>query len=311
MRARKPKNVKQKLEAYNDLIISNPKSLKGKWHKYIYELCQVKNIVLDLGCGKGNFALEASKHNNDTAFICIDYEALCILAAVKKTRDLNINNVFFIQANSLDISEIFDDGEIDQMHLNFPTPQPKARHENLRLVNKENLINYSKILKNNSCLYFKTDSIPLYLYAKSQFINSCFCIYESPNNCYDDVFKTMASKISSKNSKDAILECSKNSNDSYFLNNIIDTSEVFTEYEIKLQKKGAKIYSLCARFNNNANIQKDHSKLLSPYFASLYDYLPSDLKTLKYVPYGMDEYVENMLNKNAKNQSKNQQQQEN
>ena len=138
-----------------DDLISNSFKLKGKWNSFF------KNdnpIVLELGCGKGEYTTELAKSNADKNYIGIDIKGARIWKGAKDSIQNKLNNVCFIRTQIELIDKIFDEKEISEIWITFPDPQLKIQRKKHRLTNSKFMSLYKKILKSNGEINLKTDS---------------------------------------------------------------------------------------------------------------------------------------------------------
>ena len=138
----------------DDLIEKNFE-LRGKWN------CFFKNdnpIVLELGCGKGEYTTELAKSNTDKNYIGIDIKGARIWKGAKDSIQNKLNNVCFIRTQIELIDKIFDEKEISEIWITFPDPQLKIQRKKHRLTNSKFMSQYKKILKSGGEINLKTDS---------------------------------------------------------------------------------------------------------------------------------------------------------
>jgi tRNA (guanine-N7-)-methyltransferase len=119
---------------------------------------QSKPLVLELGCGKAEYSLELAKRFPNKNFIGIDIKGDRLWKGAKQALEQRIENLLFVRMQIELLTEIFDEGTIDEIWLTFPDPQKKHKREKHRLTNIENLSRYSKILKKGGSVHLKTDS---------------------------------------------------------------------------------------------------------------------------------------------------------
>ena len=138
----------------DDLIEKNF-DLKGKWSSFF------KNdnpIVLELGCGKGEYTTELAKLNSNKNYIGIDIKGARIWKGAKESIENNLNNVCFIRTQIELIDKIFCKQEISEIWITFPDPQQKIQRKKHRLTNAVFMSIYKKILKKDGVVNLKTDS---------------------------------------------------------------------------------------------------------------------------------------------------------
>ena len=138
----------------DDLIEKNFE-LRGKWNSFF------KNdnpIVLELGCGKGEYTTELAKLNPNKNYIGIDIKGARIWKGAKESIQNNLNNVCFIRTQIELIDKIFFKQEISEIWITFPDPQQKIQRKKHRLTNAVFMSMYKKILKKGGVVNLKTDS---------------------------------------------------------------------------------------------------------------------------------------------------------
>ncbi len=146
------KNVHQPLR---EEIIEGNFEYKGKWAEYFGN----KNpIVLELGCGKGEYSVALAKRDASKNYIGIDLKGARFWRGAKTAVEENIENVAFIRAQIELIDGLFAMGEVEEIWITFPDPQIKFKRTKHRLTNPEFLDLYKKILKPKGVVHLKTDS---------------------------------------------------------------------------------------------------------------------------------------------------------
>ncbi|HIB36548.1 tRNA (guanosine(46)-N7)-methyltransferase TrmB [Mesonia sp.] len=130
--------------------------LKGKWAKEFF-----KNdlpIVLELGCGKGEYSVGLAKMYPEKNFLGIDIKGARFWRGAKTAVEEEMNNVGFLRTQIELIDLIFAENEVDEIWITFPDPQIKYKRTKHRLTNTEFLQKYKKILKSDGVVNLKTDS---------------------------------------------------------------------------------------------------------------------------------------------------------
>jgi tRNA (guanine-N7-)-methyltransferase len=137
-------------------VISNQLPLKGKWRTDFFK--NNNPIVLELGCGKGEYSVGLAERNSNKNFIGIDIKGARFWRGAKTAVENGINNVAFLRTQIELIEHCFDTDEVDEIWITFPDPQIKYKRTKHRMTNAEFLNNYKKILKPNGLMHLKTDS---------------------------------------------------------------------------------------------------------------------------------------------------------
>jgi len=130
-------------------------NLKGNWHS----LFRNNNpVVLELGCGKGEYTVSLAKLHPERNFIGIDIKGARFWRGAKTALSENLENVIFLRAQIELIEKIFAPGEVAEIWITFPDPQIKFKRTKHRLINTDFLRLYQKILTENGFVHLKTDS---------------------------------------------------------------------------------------------------------------------------------------------------------
>lgn len=209
------RNVRGSREAIADseFTINDFKEYKGKWREIFGN---DNSIRIEIGMGKGKFITEMAMNNPDINYIGIEKYSSVLIRAVEKRRELEIDNLFFIRMDAVEIEDAFEKGEIDRIYLNFSDPWPKDRHAKRRLTSRQFFERYDKILKDDGIIEFKTDNKDLFDFSLEEVKETKFKVI---NYTYDLHGDTDAE---------------------------IYRGNVTTEYEDKFVEKGNKICKLVA-----------------------------------------------------------------
>ncbi|MCR5824507.1 MAG: tRNA (guanosine(46)-N7)-methyltransferase TrmB [Lachnospiraceae bacterium] len=209
MRLRKVKGAEEKV-ASSSFVAHNAKENKGKW-KQVFG--NDKPIRLEIGMGKGRFITTLSKENQDVNYLGLErFQSVLVRAIEKREEDPEPNaNLLFLCEDANDLTDIFEEGEIDEIYLNFSDPWPKARHAERRLTSGTYLAKYDKVIKKTGKVVFKTDNTELFDYSLESFQEHGWKI--------DSVIRDLH-------------------------NSELAEGNIMTEYEIKFGKLGKKICRL-------------------------------------------------------------------
>ncbi len=130
--------------------------LKGNWNKEFFK--NEQPIVLELGCGKGEYSVALAQANPHKNFIGIDIKGARFWRGAKTALEEGLENVGFVRTQVELIDRLFSEGEVDEIWITFPDPQIKYKRTKHRLTNTEFLQKYKKILKPEGVVNLKTDS---------------------------------------------------------------------------------------------------------------------------------------------------------
>ncbi|MCR5282608.1 MAG: tRNA (guanosine(46)-N7)-methyltransferase TrmB, partial [Lachnospiraceae bacterium] len=179
-------------------VIDDPQTVKGKWHELFGNDHPIR---LEIGMGKGQFIIEMANRHPDVNFIGIEMYSSVLVRAVQKlsggrhvwedtnedadgntqipsdfapdktgeeTKKLAVANLRLIRLDARELCEVFADGEVERIYLNFSDPWPKDRHAKRRLPSKQFLSLYDRVLIPEGKVEFKTDNRDLFDFAIEQ-----------------------------------------------------------------------------------------------------------------------------------------------
>ena len=129
--------------------------LKGKWLEFFGNN---NPIILELGCGKGEYTVAMAKMYPDKNFIGVDIKGARIWRGAKTIEEEKINNAAFLRTKIEFIASFFKKGEVSEIWLTFSDPQLKDNREKHRLTHPRFLDIYKKILVPGGLIHLKTDS---------------------------------------------------------------------------------------------------------------------------------------------------------
>ena len=158
--------------------------LKGRWHSDYFK--NPNPIVLELGCGKGEYTIGLSENNHSKNYIGVDIKGNRIWVGAKYAIENNLNNVAFLRTRIDFIEHCFLENEIDEIWITFPDPQPQSTRKRSRLTNPLFLNRYKKILKKGGLIHLKTDSTSLYEYTLQVIEENKNLIIWQTNNLYQN-----------------------------------------------------------------------------------------------------------------------------
>jgi len=136
--------------------------LKNKWAANFF----INNnpIVLELGCGKGEYSLALAEKYSNLNLIGVDIKGDRIWKGAKTAYDKGRTNIAFLRTQIQFINHFFGKNEVDEIWLTFPDPQLQKPKHRKRLSSPEFLNRYGLLLKENGIIHLKTDNTPLFEY---------------------------------------------------------------------------------------------------------------------------------------------------
>lgn len=144
--------------------LGTPCEFKGKWRSNYFK--NQNPIVVELGCGKGEYTIGLAERNPDINYIGVDIKGARMYIGAKQALELGLENVAFLRTKVDFITESFDNDEVDEIWLTFSDPQPKK--PNKRLSSRVFIERYKKILRLGGFIHVKTDSDILFEFTEEQ-----------------------------------------------------------------------------------------------------------------------------------------------
>lgn len=145
---------------YFELLQKYP--LRGKWAQNYFR--NNNPIILELGCGKGEYTLALARKNEGTNFIGIDNKGARLWRGCRTALDEGLTNVAFFRTRIEQIEQLFAPNEISSIWITFPDPHPRESRSEKRLTSPRFLDHYINILQPGSVVHLKTDDLHLYEY---------------------------------------------------------------------------------------------------------------------------------------------------
>ena len=221
MRPRKIRNLSSRRENCTDLRI--PYTLESfdfrtnDEHENFFDLDEIfgRNapVVMEIGCGKGQFTCEYAKQNPDKNILAIECVPTVLVEACELVKKQNIPNIRFLEMKAEYLPLFMREKSVTEIYLNFSTPFPKSRQESHRLTSKGFLDIYKKLLCDDGFIAQKTDSQGFFEYSLESFSQNGFVLSEISLDLHNSDFE----------------------------------GNIVTEYEQKFVSQGLPIYRLVAK----------------------------------------------------------------
>ncbi len=218
MRMRKKKNLGPRLARCAPVLVSGPQAYRGRWRELFGSDAPLR---LEIGCGKGRFALETARREPGVNLVAVEREEGALVMAAEKAMEAQLPNLRFLSFDAAQLGDVFAPGEVDLIYLNFSDPWPPNRQRKRRLTWRAFLAVYDSILSEVGALFFKTDNQRLFEWSLGEICQYGWLL----QNISLDLHQS-------------------------------GLDNVMTEYEEKFSAQGSRIYRLEARRRLEKNLLK-------------------------------------------------------
>jgi len=137
-------------------------SLRGNWNSGFFG--NNNPIVIEMGCGKGEYTVDLSAKYPERNFIGIDKKGARMWRGAKTINEGGRENVAFVRTRAENIGLVFGTSEVDEIWITFPEPQPNSPRHSKRFTSPAFMNRYRKLLKPGGIIHLKTDSDLFYAY---------------------------------------------------------------------------------------------------------------------------------------------------
>ncbi|MBP3331036.1 MAG: tRNA (guanosine(46)-N7)-methyltransferase TrmB [Tidjanibacter sp.] len=165
-------------------VFNTEHPIKGNWRKDFFK--NDNPIVLELGCGRGEYTVALGSKFPEKNYIGVDIKGARIWRGAKTATELEMGNVGFLRTRIEFINAVFGPNEVDEIWITFPDPQLKKQRGNKRLTAPIFLSYYAKFLKPDAVIHLKTDSPFMHEYTKAV----CECNNLTVEACCADIYGT-------------------------------------------------------------------------------------------------------------------------
>ena len=139
-----------------ETLVENKFIFKGQWRQKFFK--NKNPLVLELGCGKGEYTVGLAEKYPNKNYIGIDVKGARFWRGAKTAKENQLSNVAFVRAQIELIGFLFEASEVDEIWITFPDPQIKYKRGKHRLTNPDFLKRYKDILNQTGVVHLKTDS---------------------------------------------------------------------------------------------------------------------------------------------------------
>ncbi len=159
--------------------------VKGKWKSEIFR--NQNPIILELGCGRGEYTTALSQRFPDNNYIGVDIKGSRLWRGAKTAHENKMRNAAFLRTRIEFINSFFAEDEVDEIWLTFPDPQPEKKNSNKKLTCPWFLNNYRKFLIDNGIIHLKTDNYELFRYTKNLAERNNLTVIVSTTDLYSEL----------------------------------------------------------------------------------------------------------------------------
>lgn len=152
MRMRKKRHGEERISACSEYLLTNKEDIDRLKGEIAFP------IRLEIGSGKGDFAVTFSERNKDRYFIAMEKVSDVALCLLEKAKGMGCDNLKVIIGDAKILPELFSKGDICEIYLNFSDPWPKAGYKKRRLTYRSFLEMYKSLLTDDGAIFFKTDN---------------------------------------------------------------------------------------------------------------------------------------------------------
>ena len=224
-----------KTDPHGPLVLADH-PLKGNWNDEMFAKSQP--LVVELGCGKGEYTIDLSRRNPDFNYIGVDIKGARLWKGAKEAETAALPNVAFLRTRVEFLPALFAPGEVSEIWLTFSDPQMKS--PNSRLTSPVFLERYRTFLRPGGILHLKTDSRFLHEYSKAVAEQNGLTVLACTDDLYGEgrqaVLDSPLASITGRSAMEALFE-------------------VRTFYEKMFMAQGYKITYLCFTLDKEAPIQ--------------------------------------------------------
>ena len=197
MRMRRKKNLETRLENCIGILLpvddSERNSLVDTGDSEILDFAEIfgndNPVMLEIGSGKGRFAIEFAKAHPDINLVAIEKSKNVMLDACEKAKKENLPNLRFMATGAEYLERYIKKGTVERIYLNFSCPYPKKSYANRRLTNRKFLSIYNAILREHGEIHQKTDNVILFDYSIEEFTECGYTLKNVTRDLHNSDFK--------------------------------------------------------------------------------------------------------------------------
>ena len=182
MRMRRKKNLDERIEACREVMLymqcQNEHANDPLSEEFFADSRKTfgndNPLFLEIGCGKGGFAIEFARQNPDITLVAVEKTPNVLITGMEEQMKLRLPNLKFCLGQAEYLEHLFHDNAIDRIFLNFSCPFPKKSYAIHRLTHARFLEIYRKVMKKNAEIHQKTDNMHFFEFSIEQLSNNGF-----------------------------------------------------------------------------------------------------------------------------------------
>lgn len=182
MRMRRKKNLDERIEACREVMLymqcQNEHANDPLSEEFFADSRKTfgndNPLFLEIGCGKGGFAIEFARQNPDINLVAVEKTPNVLITGMEEQMKLRLPNLKFCLGQAEYLEHLFHDNAIDRIFLNFSCPFPKKSYAIHRLTHARFLEIYRKVMKENAEIHQKTDNMHFFEFSIEQLSNNGF-----------------------------------------------------------------------------------------------------------------------------------------
>lgn len=189
------KHLDERIDAVKDVLLAREGDEFYKLTEQQKQACAIdlqsafavaQPLCVELGCGKGAFALQSAQRNPNKNYIALEKLSNVIVVACENAQVLDLPNLKFLNCRAEDLLYYLPKHSIDELYLNFSCPFPKKTYANRRLTSKNFLDKYKILLKQDGVIYQKTDDKDFFDWSLESYTQNGFEVYDVTYDLPDD-----------------------------------------------------------------------------------------------------------------------------
>lgn len=167
--------------------------MKGEWRSSFFK--NNNPLVIELGCGKGEYTVGLAENNAAKNYIGVDVKGHRFHKGAKEAIEKKLGNVAFLRTRVEFIEAFFDKDEVDEIWLTFSDPQPQDHEGKRRITSLYYIDKYKKFIKPGGIIHIKHDNPDLYAKAMKELTGAGYTIELANDDIYGPFMQTQSEEM--------------------------------------------------------------------------------------------------------------------